>query len=121
MNALLVISHGSHSPKTKDELEHLVRQLKKQLPGRIVECAFLEITSPNIPEGIESCIHKGATSILVLLNFLNSGKHVDEDIPAIIEHARKKHPHVRISLSRPIGKHRGIVDLFIEAVQSAEQ
>src|SRR5688572_16193463 len=111
MTAVLVISHGSRYPKTKTELIDLVTQLKKRTSIPLIKCAFLELESPNIPQGIAACIDEGADCILILLNFLNSGKHVDEDIPAIIKQARKKYPKVKFRMSPPLGLHKGIVDL----------
>ena len=73
MKAILLVSHGSRSPKTKEEISDLVDILRQRLPRRIVEFAFLEIEAPNIPEGIDKCVSQGAAEIVVTLNFLNSG------------------------------------------------
>ena len=112
MNAILIVSHGSHSPKTKQEVQLLVEALRKQGIADFIEFAFLEIEKPSIPEGIESLVAQGAQEIKVLLNFLNSGKHVDVDIPHIVQDAQKKHPRIRFSISRPVGQHSKIVGLF---------
>lgn len=116
--AALVISHGSRSSRTKEEVQQLIEQLKIRTDFSILDYAFLEIEKPSIPEGIERCIHNGAREIVVLLNFLNSGRHVDVDIPAIVDECRKKHPNVQIKISRPVGQHPGIVDLFRDLIQS---
>ena len=117
MKAALLISHGSHSSQTEDEIKQLVLKLKQKLQLPIVEYAFLEITKPTILEGIENCIKGGATHITVLLNFLNSGKHVTEDIPQIIREARLKHPSVTIESTNPIGQHKNISDLFLDFIK----
>lgn len=116
MKAVLVISHGSHSSKTKDEVESLIGQLKAQNAAAIVEYGFLEISSPSIPEGITNCIKQGASEVNILLNFLNSGKHVNEDIPRIVSEAQSAHPNVKMIISPPVGQHKGIVDLFLEMI-----
>jgi sirohydrochlorin ferrochelatase len=116
MRAVLVISHGSRYPKTKEELTALVAQLKKRTSIPLIKCAFLELESPDIPKGISACVDDGADRILILLNFLNSGKHVDEDIPAIIAQARKQYPKVKFSISQPLGLHKGIVELFADII-----
>ena len=112
MDAILIISHGSHSPKTKQEVQVLVAALRGKNIANFIEFVFLEIEKPSIPEGIESLVAQGAKEIKVLLNFLNSGKHVDVDIPQIVRDSQKKYPHVRLSISRPVGQHSKIVDLF---------
>ena len=114
MKAALVISHGSRSSKTKQEVAQLVTRLQKRSRVPIWEFAFLEIESPSIPEGIETCLKKGADEVAILLNFLNSGKHVDEDIPRFIRQASKKYPGIRFHLSPPVGQHPKMADLFLK-------
>jgi sirohydrochlorin ferrochelatase len=119
MKAILLVSHGSRSPKTKEEVSDLVDILRQRLPGVIAEYAFLEIEEPGIPQGIDKCVSQGAKEIVVTLNFLNSGRHVNEDIPAIVEAAAKKYPHIKIVISRPIGQHPQIPNLFIDLINNA--
>jgi len=116
MKAILLISHGSRSPKTIQEIKALVNLLKVKAGAGIFEYAFLEIESPNISEGIRNCVKRGAKEILVLLNFLNSGKHVDEDIPQIVKEVSQQYPNVKVSVSRPVGQHEGIADLFLSMI-----
>ena len=118
MKAVLLVSHGSHSPKTKKEVSVLVEQLKMNTDARIFEYAFLEIESPSIPEGIDICVQKGACEVLVLLNFLNSGRHIDEDIPKIILAAKIKYPKVQLQMSPPVGQHEKIKDIFFDFIAS---
>ncbi len=117
MKAALVVSHGSHSPKTKEEVLVLLARLKKKSRIGIWEYAFLEIERPDIPEGIALCVQKGATDLAILLNFLNSGKHVDEDIPRIVREARERFPKVHIRLSAPVGQHPEITALFLDLLK----
>ncbi len=119
MKAVLLVSHGSRSSKTKEEVIELVKVLKFKTGVDIFEYAFLEIESPNIPEGLDLCVQKGATQVLVLLNFLNSGRHVNDDIPAIIQDAQEQYPDVVFSISQPIGQHPQIADLFSDLINNA--
>ena len=116
MNAVLLISHGSRSAKTKEEVLELIEQLKLKSPHVLFECAFLEIEHPSIPSGIDLCVSKGATQITILLNFLNSGRHVDEDIPAIIKEAQIKYPQINFRITKPVGQHTGIANLFLDLI-----
>jgi len=119
MKAILLVSHGSRSPKTKEEIIVLVASLRQRLPGTIVEFAFLEIEPPSIPEGIDKCVSQGAAEIVVTLNFLNAGRHVNDDIPAIVSEAKKKYPLIKFSLSQPVGQHPQIPNLFIDLINNA--
>jgi sirohydrochlorin cobaltochelatase len=119
MKAILLVSHGSRSPKTKEEISVLVDTIGRRLPGAIVEYAFLEIESPDIPGGIDKCVSRGAAEIVVALNFLNAGRHVDEDIPAIVIAAQKKYPQIKFVISKPVGQHAQIPNLFIDLINNA--
>lgn len=114
---VLLISHGSYSPKTIKEVKALVDVLKKKSSIKNFHYAFLEIASPSIPQGIDMCVDEGAEEIVILLNFLNSGKHVDQDIPRIVQEARLKYPKVKINITKPVGQHAGIMDLFVDLIK----
>lgn len=117
MKAVLLISHGSRLASTKEEVIRLAAALRKKSNAGIFEYAFLTLESPSIPEGVDRCVQKGATEIVVLLNFLNSGQHVLEDIPRIVEEARKKYPQVRFRVTEPIGQHPHIADFFLDLIE----
>ena len=119
MRAILLVSHGSRSPRTKEEIFLLTEVLSQRLKGMIIEYAFLEIEVPSIPEGIDTCVSQGATDIVVTLNFLNSGRHVNDDIPAIVRSAQDKYPSIKFTISKPIGQHPQIPDLFIDLINNA--
>jgi len=119
MEAVLLISHGSRSVRTKEEVEALVKDLKKRSGIPIFEYAFLEIESPDIPAGIDRCVAQGATQVRVLLNFLNSGRHVNDDIPGIVRRAGEKYPRVRFTISGPVGQHPRIAELFLDLIKNA--
>ena len=114
MKAVFLISHGSRYAKTKEEVRTLAQILRQKSDAEIFEYAFLELEKPSIPEGIDVCVGKGAANIVVLLNFLNSGQHVDIDIPRLIEDAKKRYPHVSFRVTMPVGQHPDIGDIFLK-------
>ena len=117
MKAVLFISHGSRFPKAEEEVRSFVKELKQRSGISIFEYAFLDIMPPSIPQGIDACVARGATEIVVLLNFLNTGRHVDENIPSIIDEARKKYPAVTFRVTKPVGRHDQITDLFLDMIE----
>ena len=116
MKAVLLVSHGSRISKTKQEVLLLIEKLKIRVGITFIECAFLEIETPSIPDAIAKCIDEGASEIIVLLNFLNAGRHVDFDIPQILNQARLQFPNVRMILTQPIGQHSEIPQLFSQII-----
>lgn len=116
MKAVLLVSHGSRSPKTKEEVIVLVELLRQQLPQTIIDFAFLEIEPPSIPEGIDNCVTQGATEVIVTLNFLNAGRHVNDDVPAIVRAAQGKYPQIKFFITQPVGAHPQIPKLFVDLI-----
>jgi len=115
MKALLLIAHGSRRKESNDEVFLLVEKLKMNCAEQynIVEGCFLEIAAPLMPIGIKNCIDAGATSITILPYFLNSGNHVVEDIPNIVNQIKPLHPDVEIKIAEHIGASDALTDLLM--------
>ncbi|MDH3343089.1 MAG: CbiX/SirB N-terminal domain-containing protein [Gammaproteobacteria bacterium] len=114
MNALLLVAHGSRREQSNEE----VRQLAKKLSTRcgddypIIHAAFLELSDPLIPDGLQKCIDEGASKITVLPYFLNTGRHVAEDIPGIVEEFRQT-TSIDISIARHLGASDKMLDFLV--------
>jgi len=121
MKALLLVAHGSRRKQSNDEVVLLAEKLKNNCGDQygIIKSSFLELADILIPDGIERCIADGATSITILPYFLNSGRHVIEDIPSIINTCAIQHPSVKITLAPHLGASDLMVDLIISYVCSA--
>lgn len=121
MNALLLVAHGSRRQQSNNEVTLLADRLREACHQdyTIVHSGFLELASPSIPEGIENCINDGATLVTVLPYFLNSGRHVVEDVPEIVADVTKQHPEVDIIIAPHLGASSLMVDLLIDSAKSA--
>ena len=115
MNALLLIAHGSRKQTSNDEVRALTCDLARMSAHKfeIVECAFLELAEPSIPEGIAVCVQQGARSVIVLPYFLSAGRHVSEDIPAELKRALQIHPQLQIKVAPHLGSATGVCDNLI--------
>ncbi|MCG6860914.1 MAG: CbiX/SirB N-terminal domain-containing protein [Chromatiaceae bacterium] len=106
MRTLLLVAHGSRREASNDEIRSLASALGRQSQTRFgrVDCAFLEIAEPSIPEAIETAVRAGAGEIVVLPYFLSAGRHVAEDIPAEVERKRREHSDVEIRIAPYLGQ-----------------
>lgn len=124
MKALLLIAHGSRRKESNDEVFVLAEKLKAQYAQSgdqqydIFQTGFLEISTPSIDKGIEHCIDEGATSIVVLPYFLNSGRHVINDIPTIVSNTQLQFPDIQIQVAPHIGSSPLMMQLLIECANS---
>jgi sirohydrochlorin ferrochelatase len=120
MKALLLIAHGSRREQSNQEVLTLVDNLKKTtLTGYdIYQAGFLEIAKPSILGAIEHCVDKGASSVVLLPYFLNSGNHVVQDIPDIIHQAKLKYPGLDIQVTTHIGASNLMMDLIVSLAKA---
>lgn len=117
---VLLVAHGSRNPRAAEEHEQLclsVTDAVADAPDPVpVRPAYLEITSPSIPEAIDQAVADGATEVRLLPHFLSSGNHVLVDLPAAVAAARERHPGVRIELRQHLGADPALVDLLAEKI-----
>ena len=62
----------------------VVERFKERSPFTIVEAAHMELAEPSIAAAFEKCVQQGATRIVCHPLFLARGRHVQEDIPALV-------------------------------------
>jgi sirohydrochlorin ferrochelatase len=115
MKSLLLVAHGSRRQASNDEVRALIGRLRAA-SGSFdhLDCAFLELAEPSIPDGLRQAIAKGASEVVVLPYFLSAGRHVVTDIPAEIEPVRKAYPSVDIFLAPYLGAAEGVVELLMK-------
>ena len=122
MKSLLLIAHGSRRSQSNDEVREMAEKLKRLCADEynIIHAGFLELADPLIPDGIKKCIDDGATSVTVLPYFLNSGRHVIEDIPNIVSETKQHYPDLTIKIASHLGASALMMDLLISTANSAE-
>lgn len=116
MQALLLVAHGSRRENSNDEVRQLANKLAKDCGNvfPIVKAGFLELAAPLIPDGIRACIADGATSVTVLPYFLNSGRHVVEDIPGFVNSTREEFPDIPIIIAPHVGAAEKMTGILLE-------
>ncbi len=136
MKALLLIAHGSNNPDSNAEIYELTALLRTRIyqsanqspnhtPNQLshqavasrfdwVECAFLELTDPDIATAIGSLVTEGATVITVLPYFLAKGHHVDRDIPEQIADLQIRFPEITVNTMPHVGKAENMIALLLE-------
>lgn len=122
MKALLLIAHGSRRKQSNDEVVLLADRLKLNCSEQyeIIHAGFLELAEILIPDGIKKCVDDGATSIIVLPYFLNSGRHVVEDIPNIVNETKPHYPHIDIKIAPHLGASNLMMELLITTANATD-
>jgi sirohydrochlorin ferrochelatase len=114
--AILLMAHGSRIVGANRAVNEIAAMIKEMAGFDIVEVSFRENHSPNIQEGIDACVARGAGRILLVPYFLYMGAHVLEDLPAEIEEAKLRHPDVVMAMGKPLGIHRKLAEIVVERI-----
>jgi hypothetical protein len=66
-----------------------------------VEHAHL-LVCVNLPAG--RCVEAGASRVVIAPYFLSRGRHIQDDIPALVAAAQQQFPGISCSIAEPIGE-----------------
>lgn len=117
--AILLMAHGSRIPEANDAVREIAEMVSNFADYDIVEVSFRENHAPNIQQGIDACVAKGAERILLVPYFLYLGAHVLEDLPRELEEARLRHPGVEMAMGRHLGVHKRLAKLVIDRIEES--
>lgn len=113
MKAVLFVGHGSRLEAGNQEVSTFVEQMIPTMDANLlIETCFLEFASPNVSQGIETCVKRGATQVIVIPIMLLQAGHSKIHIPAAIDEAKEKYPHVQFAYGRPLGVHEQIFEIL---------
>ncbi|MSO44426.1 MAG: cobalamin biosynthesis protein CbiX [Thermoleophilia bacterium] len=115
---VIVVDHGSRRAESNEMLEQLTRTaIADTLSYDIVEPAHMELAEPSIAAAFDTCVARGATSVVIQPYFLLPGRHWHQDIPALAEAAASRHPEVPFLVAAPFGAHPLMADVVSARVE----
>ena len=118
MKSLIIIAHGSRREESNREIIEMVTRINMQLEAGYdhVSHAFLEICNPSLHDAVAQVIEMGAREVSVYPFFLNSGNHVQRDIPEMIQALNASYPDCEIRLMPHFGQQEDIASLIARHV-----
>ena len=93
-------------------MEAVASRIGQLQPGLPVRCAYLELIAPTLEEAAAELVSEGVEQVTVAPMFLGSGKHVRDDLPALLDRLRQLHGDVEFKLQMPVGEDPRVVDLL---------
>jgi sirohydrochlorin ferrochelatase len=79
----------------------------------------MELAEPTIAQAVAACAARGARLVVVAPYFLSRGRHIQDDIPALVAAAQREHPGVECVVAGPIGVDPLMVRLIENRVAAA--
>ena len=111
---VILFAHGSRDPLWRLPIDAVALQMNQRWPGLVVECAFLELTTPDLPYTVESLMRQGKTHVRIVPMFLGVGRHAREDLPRLVTDLMAAYPQVQFELLPAIGEHPAMTRLMAE-------
>ena len=113
---VLVVGHGSRRPEANEDVRDAALRIGERGGFVLVEPAFLEIEHPNVREGFERLVKRGARDITVHPYFLSPGRHTRGDIPVEVSEAASGHPGINYRITEPLSAHPLVIEASVERI-----
>jgi len=111
---VILFAHGSRDALWRVPVEAVASDVRAREPGLLVECAYLELTTPSLPDAAATLVGAGVRQLRVLPVFLGVGKHAREDLPVLIAELRAAYPGLLIELLPAAGEHPLLISLLAQ-------
>lgn len=115
---VVLVAHGSRASAANEAHRAMAAHVAQAI-GAPVHPAYLELAEPSIGAAIDDAAAGGATRIVVLPHFLYPGRHVAEDIPAIVAEATARNEGTAVELVAPSGDDPAMAALLVALAQRA--
>ena len=109
---LLAIGHGTRNDRGRQTFLEFVATYQQLDTSRPVIPCFLELTEPNIQQGIEACVQQGFTEITALPILLFAARHNKFDVTNELDRAIAPYPQLKINYGRHFGITPKIIQLW---------
>jgi len=111
---VILFAHGSRDPLWRLPIDAVAQQMRARWPDLAVECAFLELTTPDLATTVEQLMNRGLTHLRIVPMFLGVGRHAREDLPKLVEELATGYPQMQFELVPAIGEHPAMTALMAD-------
>ena len=84
------------------------------LPDTPVACAYLELSTPDLPTVVNQLVVSGVTAVSIVPMFLGVGRHAREDLPELVTALRLTFPNLALTLNPAVGENAKLVQLLAD-------
>ena len=109
---IILFAHGSRDPLWKQPIEAVATRIQSLSTGAVVACAYLELTTPDLPDTATQMVAQGIRKIRIVPMFLGVGRHAREDLPELVQSLKTNHPEVLFELQNAVGENQLLIDLM---------
>jgi len=111
---IVLFAHGSRDPLWHKPMEAVAHQIALAQTDAAVVCAYLELSTPDLPSAVAGLVQQGILTITVVPMFLGVGKHARADLPVLTEALRLQYPTVSFTLQPAVGENPRLIALLAD-------
>lgn len=114
--AVLLMGRGGSDPDANSDFYKLGRLLWERTGYRTVECCFIAVSKPSLPDGLNRCLTLGARRIIVLPYLLFTGVLMEQFAETVARFAAE-HPGIEVEMGGPLGAHPLMLDMLNDRIE----
>jgi sirohydrochlorin cobaltochelatase len=114
LRGIVLFAHGSRDPLWHRPMQAVAQRILQEAPGVAVECAYLELSTPDLSSACASLLARDVRNITIVPLFLGVGKHAREDLPLLLSALRAEHPDIAFELQSAVGEDTRLIALLAE-------
>ena len=115
----MVFAHGSRIEPANEAVRVAARELARLGGFDHVEAAFLELGQPDLPGAVARLAAAGVQRVVVIPYFLTPGRHLERDLPRIVEGILLTHPHLDLRVTASLDGHPAMTEILLDRARSA--
>ncbi|MHB1280732.1 MAG: sirohydrochlorin chelatase [Acidithiobacillus sp.] len=112
-----LLAHGSRNPQWRRPFEVIAARLQAAQPQRRIMLCYLEMWAPSLEDAIRKTYTAGLRQYRISPIFWSSGRHLQEDLPALVAQLQAELPGCEIVIDDPLGESELIICAALQALQ----
>ena len=116
---LLFVAHGTPVEAANAPMTRVLHSVQAMAGYGPATMGYLECNQPDIPTALAQLVETGAPRIAILPYFLQLGRHVCDDLPALFAAAKERHPATEIRVAEPLGYDLLLAEAAAERIMAA--
>jgi sirohydrochlorin cobaltochelatase len=118
-DGMILFAHGARDPAWARPFEAVAQQVRANRPALHLQLAYLERMQPDLPTAAAALAEAGCRHVAIVPLFLGSGGHVRQDLPVLVEAARRQHPGIVWTLHGAVGETPVVLQALAQAALDA--
>ncbi|MDH5527385.1 MAG: sirohydrochlorin chelatase [Nitrospirota bacterium] len=115
-DGVLILGRGSSDPDAAGDIAKISRLFWEATDYERVDYAFVGVTRPDLPTGVDKLIRLGASHVIIAPYFLFTGVLI-ERIRGMVTDFQTRWPDVRFSLAHYFEYHELLMDVVAERIR----